>query len=177
MDPRAAELLHRSGAWVRPPGGSRVQSGGRHSHTAHRGLGVTQRRRPAASRERLCALPPKRSAAVTSAGVEPWRIGLWRDASANGAEMSPPTHRAVARAQPSHHRPAFGGRDLCQASAPLGSPRPGERMIEHSDELAARAERQADEVAVARLEGKARNGEKPPPGCGFVAPERHSADA
>jgi len=29
-------------------------------------------------------------------------------------------------------------------------------MIEHSDELAARAERQTDEVAVARLEGEAR---------------------
>ena len=50
-------------------------------------------------------------------------------------------------------------------------------MIERSDELAARAERQADEVAVARLVGKARNGEKPPPGCGSVAPERHIADA
>ncbi|HYJ67297.1 MAG TPA: hypothetical protein VEX15_06500 [Nocardioidaceae bacterium] len=29
-------------------------------------------------------------------------------------------------------------------------------MIEHSDELAARAERQTDEVAAARLEGEAR---------------------
>ena len=29
-------------------------------------------------------------------------------------------------------------------------------MIQHSDELAARAERQTDEVAVARLEGEAK---------------------
>lgn len=59
-----------------------------------------------------------------------------------------------------------------QTMAPSGSPRSGEVDAGASEELVARAERQTDVVAVARLEGQARakDGGTPPPGCGRVAP-------
>ncbi|MGH3485776.1 MAG: hypothetical protein ACRDPQ_21355 [Nocardioidaceae bacterium] len=45
------------------------------------------------------------------------------------------------------------------------------QMIEHADELAARAERQKRVADRARLEGEAKDGARPPQRYGRVAPE------